>query len=206
MPVHWIINGESWTGIGQNGAVPVGTIEAFGKTSMKTSEGHSFVISDPESGLKLTRTARAGSGTYFVLTPSDSDESASIRVKCTLKPSRSEVPASSNPQEVNIDVFPEWSPRGASRFLELVREKFFDGGALTRVVPRFLTQVLPLHAFICFVGYCVCICSAFFTSFPLITLRSSGSGVTRPRLRSGDGRRFKTTSQTRKPLALSRDS
>jgi len=42
--------------------------------------------------------------------------------------------------EVRIDVFPEWSPRGAGRFLELVAARFFDGAAMTRVVPRFLTQ------------------------------------------------------------------
>ena len=35
---------------------------------------------------------------------------------------------------------PNWSPRGASRFLELVREGYYDGVALNRVVPEFLTQ------------------------------------------------------------------
>jgi len=37
-------------------------------------------------------------------------------------------------------VKPYWSPRGASRFLELVRRGFYDGVALSRVVPEFLVQ------------------------------------------------------------------
>lgn len=43
-------------------------------------------------------------------------------------------------QPLNIRVIPWWSPRGASRFLELVRDYYYDGCALNRVVPRFLTQ------------------------------------------------------------------
>ena len=35
----------------------------------------------------------------------------------------------------------EWSPRGASRFLELVRAGYYDGVGFTRVVPGFLVQV-----------------------------------------------------------------
>ena len=34
----------------------------------------------------------------------------------------------------------EWSPRGASRFLELVRAGYYDGVGFTRVVPGFLVQ------------------------------------------------------------------
>lgn len=40
----------------------------------------------------------------------------------------------------NILVKPYWSQRGASRFLELVRSGYYDGVALNRVVPGFLTQ------------------------------------------------------------------
>ena len=43
-------------------------------------------------------------------------------------------------QPLNIRVIPWWSPRGASRFLELVRDHYYDGCALNRVVPNFLTQ------------------------------------------------------------------
>ena len=48
---------------------------------------------------------------------------------------------------------PSWSPRGASRFLQLVRLKYFDGMAINRVVPNFLVQfgigknVRQRHAF-----------------------------------------------------------
>lgn len=43
-------------------------------------------------------------------------------------------------ETVDILVKAYWSPRGASRFLELVRLGYYDGVALNRVVPGFLTQ------------------------------------------------------------------
>lgn len=42
--------------------------------------------------------------------------------------------------ELSILVHPGWSPRGAARFLELVRTGYFDGVAVHRAVPRFLAQ------------------------------------------------------------------
>ena len=41
---------------------------------------------------------------------------------------------------LDILVKPYWAPRAASRFLELVRSKYYDGTAFNRVVPKFLTQ------------------------------------------------------------------
>lgn len=41
---------------------------------------------------------------------------------------------------LDILVKPYWAPRASSRFLELVREKYYDGVAFNRVVPSFLTQ------------------------------------------------------------------
>lgn len=35
---------------------------------------------------------------------------------------------------------PDWAPNGAARFLELVRDKYFDGSALFRAIPNFLVQ------------------------------------------------------------------
>lgn len=35
---------------------------------------------------------------------------------------------------------PSWAPRGVSRFMQLVRAKYFDGVALNRVIPGFLAQ------------------------------------------------------------------
>lgn len=77
----------------------------------------------------VTRVARQNENNFFLLSP-ETDDSHSVHVICSLK----------RGDAIRIDVFPEWSPRGAARFLELVRRGFFDGVALTRVVPRFLTQ------------------------------------------------------------------
>ena len=41
---------------------------------------------------------------------------------------------------LDILVKPYWAPRAASRFLELVRNGYYDGVAFNRVVPNFLTQ------------------------------------------------------------------
>eukprot|EP00516_Mucochytrium_quahogii_P011310 CAMPEP_0203789268 /NCGR_PEP_ID=MMETSP0100_2-20121128/3323_1 /ASSEMBLY_ACC=CAM_ASM_000210 /TAXON_ID=96639 /ORGANISM=" , Strain NY0313808BC1" /LENGTH=283 /DNA_ID=CAMNT_0050692133 /DNA_START=120 /DNA_END=968 /DNA_ORIENTATION=+ len=40
----------------------------------------------------------------------------------------------------DVVVVPEWAPLGAERFLDLVKDKFFDGTALFRAVPHFLCQ------------------------------------------------------------------
>lgn len=58
-----------------------------------------------------------------------------IRVVC-------EVTTESRQQSdtLSIIVKPYWSPRGASRFLELVRLGYYNGVAFNRVVPGFLTQ------------------------------------------------------------------
>lgn len=44
--------------------------------------------------------------------------------------------------DIHINVKPFWAPTGAARFLQLVHEeiRYFDGCALNRVVPKFLTQ------------------------------------------------------------------
>ena len=39
-----------------------------------------------------------------------------------------------------LAVTPRWAPRGAARFLELVRSGFYDGAAISRVVPGVLAQ------------------------------------------------------------------
>mmetsp|Transcript_39332 Transcript_39332/g.85551 ORF Transcript_39332/g.85551 Transcript_39332/m.85551 type:complete len:233 (-) Transcript_39332:466-1164(-) len=41
---------------------------------------------------------------------------------------------------IKIDVYPEWAPLGAARFLELVKTGFFSNVGLTRVVKGFLVQ------------------------------------------------------------------
>lgn len=70
---------------------------------------------------------------YLVVTPGNKGE---VLVRCsTTTNSRTQVD-----QTIDISVRPHWSPRGASRFLEMVRDKYLDGTALNRVVPNFLTQ------------------------------------------------------------------
>ena len=40
----------------------------------------------------------------------------------------------------DVLIKPYWAPRGAAHFLDLVRNKYYDGVAFNRVVPEFLTQ------------------------------------------------------------------
>ncbi len=58
-----------------------------------------------------------------------------IRVRCDVT-----TDSRQSSDTLNIIVKPYWSPRGASRFLELVRGGYYDGVAFNRVVPSFLTQ------------------------------------------------------------------
>lgn len=71
-------------------------------------------------------------GEQFVMAAGNTD---GYRVRCEV---------SVNSQQfmdyLDILVKPYWAPRGATRFLELVRSGYYDGVALNRVVPNFLTQ------------------------------------------------------------------
>ena len=40
----------------------------------------------------------------------------------------------------DVLVKPHWAPRGASRFLELVHQKYYNGVVFHRMVPNLLTQ------------------------------------------------------------------
>ncbi|MBK5290838.1 MAG: peptidylprolyl isomerase [Acidobacteriia bacterium] len=41
---------------------------------------------------------------------------------------------------VMVEVHPDWAPIGAKQFLDLVKDKFFDGARFFRVVPNFVVQ------------------------------------------------------------------
>ena len=55
-------------------------------------------------------------------------------------PTHIDVACTTSTGTLHAHIFPEWSPFGAARFLHLVRSNYFDGCALNRVVPKFLTQ------------------------------------------------------------------
>ena len=80
-------------------------------------QSHAFVVTSSHTGVAKTFYARANSDNYFLLpsalfNPRLAAETATVRVVCTMQRPTAE--------EVRIDVYPEWSPRGATRFLELV--------------------------------------------------------------------------------------
>lgn len=71
-------------------------------------------------------------GEQFLMTAGDHE---GFRVRCEIT-----VNSQQYMDYLDILVKPYWAPRAASRFLELVREKYYDGVAFNRVVPNFLTQ------------------------------------------------------------------
>lgn len=71
-------------------------------------------------------------GEQFLMLAGDTD---GFRVRCEIT-----VNSQQFMDYLDILVKPYWAPRGAARFLELVRDKYFDGVAFNRVVPNFLTQ------------------------------------------------------------------
>jgi cyclophilin family peptidyl-prolyl cis-trans isomerase len=107
--------------------VSMGTIAPLQELVLReVGEGHEFIISDPATETAQEVTARSDRSTYFVFTPGGDP----VRVVCHLE----------RAAFLNINVHPQWSPRGAVRFLELVRRGHFTHNAITRVVPKFLAQ------------------------------------------------------------------
>jgi cyclophilin family peptidyl-prolyl cis-trans isomerase len=110
-----------------NQRIRVDNVDANGgETSIDSFPGHIFsyeygdthYLSVPETEEDMV----------FTMLLANKDE---VLVKCSVEEEE---------ESLNIIVKPSWSPRGASRFLELVRVGYFDGVALNRVVPKFLTQ------------------------------------------------------------------
>lgn len=66
---------------------------------------------------------------FLLVTTCSADKSATSTVTCT-----------TTRGPILIVVHPEWSPLGSARFMELVRDKFFDNQILYRALKGFLVQ------------------------------------------------------------------
>lgn len=108
-----------------------------GSIDVSTFVGHEFSYDlDGKRHYILQRKPKAHVQQQFHVLAGDDH---GIHVRCTLEREPESLIGLASPH-LDIMVRPSWAPRGASRFLELVREKYYDGVALNRVVPGFLTQ------------------------------------------------------------------
>ena len=119
-------------GPGAPDPVLIDTIEGGGATvTLSSQPGHLFRVKI-EDTVDERRVPSGDTPAFFIV---GVPESGVVRVACRLAGKGGE-----EGPPINIAVHPAWSPRGAARFLDLVTTGFFDGVALNRVVPRFLTQ------------------------------------------------------------------
>mmetsp|Transcript_46419 Transcript_46419/g.71002 ORF Transcript_46419/g.71002 Transcript_46419/m.71002 type:complete len:292 (+) Transcript_46419:135-1010(+) len=65
---------------------------------------------------------------------------SALQPTVVIGPTHFEVECTTTTGTLHAHILPEWSPFGAARFLQLVHIGYFDGCALNRVVPNFLTQ------------------------------------------------------------------
>jgi len=95
-------------------------VPSYKDVGMNTEVGHIFhyTYEEDEKAIQVK-----GQNEVHVVGPND------VKVTC-----------SSTSGQIKINVKPNWSPRGAGRFLELVDMGYFNGCALNRVVTKFLTQ------------------------------------------------------------------
>ena len=82
---------------------------------------------------------------YQAVTENDDGEFLEVQVlekesTFALGPEHFEVLCSTTEGDIHAHVIPKWSPRGAARFIHMVDIGFYDGTALYRVIPKFLTQ------------------------------------------------------------------
>jgi len=122
-----------WEGEGQRRTE--GTVDRRGGfITVETSVGHEFSYDLNGSRHYLTPPPPNADGRQFVTLAGHTEPDGFI-VKCPLQQT-----AEYDNLSLDFTVRPYWAARGASRFLDLVRNKYFDGVALNRVVPEFLTQ------------------------------------------------------------------
>jgi len=112
----------------QNNGEPIAALG--GEIVTKTYPGHLF--SYDYGGERHPVRIFDSSDSLRVLTAGRTE----IAVKCTVTSQGNTV----QNEGLTIRVIPWWSPRGACRFLELVRLGYYNHNALTRVRPKFLTQ------------------------------------------------------------------
>lgn len=123
--LYWEGNNER---VAQNNGEPIASLG--GEMVTNTFIGHSF--SYDYGGERHLVHIFSGSDSLRVLTAGRTE----IAVKCTVTSHGNTV----KNEPLTIRVVPWWSPRGACRFLELIRLGYYNRNALTRVVPNFLTQ------------------------------------------------------------------
>lgn len=115
---------ELWWESPEGALTTVGVIEPGQELMQNTFDRHRFVFEDPNRERFAVTMSAAQS--YYVLA------AETVLVRCAM--------AGSQGLFFDVHVKPHWAPRGAARFLELVRAGAFDGLAINRVVPRFLAQ------------------------------------------------------------------
>ncbi|KAL7512234.1 hypothetical protein ACHAXN_009202 [Cyclotella atomus] len=110
------------------------TLEPRGGTHQsETFEGHEFYYEyNGEDNYVTADHPNANEEQLFVI---GGIEGEGIRVRCDIS-----VNSGKEASSFDILVQPYWAPRGAARFLELVRNEYYNGVAFNRVVPNFLTQ------------------------------------------------------------------
>jgi cyclophilin family peptidyl-prolyl cis-trans isomerase len=103
-----------------------------GTHETNTFEGHEFFYewNGEENYIPADR-PNANNEQLIVLSGNDEG----IRVRC-------DITVNSGTEVASFDILVQsyWAPRGAVRFLELVRQGYYDGVVFNRVVPKFLIQ------------------------------------------------------------------
>lgn len=100
--------------------VEVGSLTPYTSVTLSSSVGHQFMY-----------TLNGNSETVTV---------TEEKMIFNLGPRKLLVQCSTSEGVINANIVPEHSPHGAARFLDLVDTGYYDGCALNRVVPNFLTQ------------------------------------------------------------------
>uniref|UniRef100_A0A6U5JRM1 PPIase cyclophilin-type domain-containing protein n=1 Tax=Corethron hystrix TaxID=216773 RepID=A0A6U5JRM1_9STRA len=124
-----------WEGKGE-GRVEQGVVpEKGGELSVNTHPGHRFFydFGGYRHPIVVPSTEESPAERQYAVLIAGED---GIKVSCTT----SARGGRDTGQQLKIKVVPWWSPVGAVRFLELVRKGYYNGCALNRVVPGFLTQ------------------------------------------------------------------